>query len=74
MLLEAAEAVGVPDYVDENLSSLFDIIGYYYCVALISLSDYRQEDCIKMLWDKVDYHIENYDKKTAVHSTFYCAT
>lgn len=52
-----------PDYVDENLSSLFDIIGYYYCVALISLSDYRQEDCIKMLWDKVYYHIENYDKK-----------
>lgn len=52
-----------PDYKDKTLFTIFDIIGYYYCIALISLSDYRQEDCIKMLWDKVDYHIQNYNKK-----------
>ncbi len=27
----------------------FDITGYYYCIALISFSDYRQEDCFAML-------------------------
>ena len=27
----------------------FDIIGYYYCVALISQTDYRAEDCKNML-------------------------
>lgn len=28
----------------------FDLVGYYYCIALISLSDYRKEDCEKQLW------------------------
>jgi len=32
----------------------FDITGYYYCLALISLSDYRKEDCEKQLWETVD--------------------
>ena len=31
---------------------------YYYCYALISLSDYRQEDCEKLLWDTINYFIE----------------
>ncbi len=32
----------------------FDITGYYYCLALISLSDYRKEDCEKQLWTTID--------------------
>lgn len=52
-----------PDYKDRTLFTIFDTIGYYYCVALISQSDYRQEDCIKLLWELVDYHIENNNKK-----------
>lgn len=32
----------------------FDIRGYYYCLALISLSDYRKEDCEKQLWTTID--------------------
>lgn len=35
----------------------FDSITYYYCCALISLSDYRQKDCEKQLWDTVNYFI-----------------
>lgn len=50
--------INIP-YYDENTKSLkFDIIGYYYCYALISLSDYRLEDCKKQLWDTVNYFIE----------------
>lgn len=36
----------------------FDITGYYYCIALISLADHRQDDCEKRLWDTVDMFIE----------------
>ena len=36
----------------------FDSITYYYCCALISLSDYRQKDCEKRLWNIVNYFIE----------------
>jgi hypothetical protein len=32
----------------------FDLVGYYYCIALISLSDYRKEDCEKQLWLTID--------------------
>ena len=31
---------------------------YYYCYELISLSDYRHEDCEKLLWDTINYFIE----------------
>ena len=30
----------------------------FYCYALISLSDYRQEDCQKQLWYAVDDFME----------------
>ena len=43
----------------------FDSIRYYYCVALISQSDYRQSDCEQLLWELVDYHIKH-DKKYEV--------
>lgn len=48
----------IPYYDDKSKSLKFDIIGYYYCYALISLSDYRQKDCEKLLWDTVSYFIE----------------
>lgn len=32
----------------------FDITGYYYCLALISLSDHRKEDCEKQLRTTID--------------------
>lgn len=37
----------------------FDIKGYYYCLALISLSDYRKEDCEKQLWTTIDQFFKN---------------
>lgn len=36
----------------------FDIAGYYYCIALISLSDYRKEDCEKQLRETTKQFIE----------------
>ena len=36
----------------------FDIAGYYYCIALISLSDYRNEDCEKQLRETTRQLIE----------------
>ena len=47
-----------PPCDDSNWSLKFDITGYYYCYALLSLSDYRKEDCEKQLWAAIDYHIE----------------
>ncbi|MBQ5918936.1 MAG: hypothetical protein IIW92_10285 [Lachnospiraceae bacterium] len=52
----------IPPYENSTWSLVFDITAYYYCYALISLSDYRQEDCEKQLWEAVNYNIEN-DKK-----------
>ncbi len=46
-----------------NLNKIsFDSIIYYYCVALISQSDYRQSDCEQLLWELVDYHIKHDEK------------
>lgn len=50
--------MNVPIYDEESRNLQFDIIAYYYCCALISLSDYRQKDCEKRLWDIVNYFIE----------------
>ncbi len=49
----------IPPYDDPNRSLTFDIPAYYYCLALISLSDYRQKDCEKQLWTTIHYHLEN---------------
>lgn len=49
----------IPRFDDERQRFVFDCITYYYCCALISLSDYRQADCEKRLWDTVNYFIEN---------------
>ncbi|MCM1082470.1 MAG: hypothetical protein NC393_03310 [Clostridium sp.] len=48
----------IPSYNDKSGSLEFDITAYYYCCALISLSDYRQGDCEKQLWNIVRYFIE----------------
>lgn len=48
----------IPPFEDKNWSLKFDIPAYYYCLALISLSDYRPEDCEKQLWDTMNYLIE----------------
>lgn len=48
----------IPIYDEKNKKLKFDITSYYYCYALISLSDYRQEDCEKRLWDTINYFIE----------------
>lgn len=37
----------------------FDITSYYYCVALISLSDYRVEECKESLSKISKYHLNN---------------
>ena len=55
----------IPPYQDSTWALKFDIKGYYYCLALISLSDYRQEDCEKQLWNTVYYHLEH-DKVDAL--------
>lgn len=43
----------IPPFDDKYWTG-FDIAGYYYCLALISLSDYRKEDCEKQLWTTID--------------------
>ena len=48
----------IPYYDDKRESLEYDIKAYYYCYVLISLSDYRQEDCEKLLWDTISYFIE----------------
>ena len=42
---------------------LYDVIGYYYCIALISQSDYRQADCERLLWKAVNHNIEQFKRK-----------
>lgn len=49
----------IPDYDYVGWSLKFDITGYYYCIALISQSDYRHDECETQLWNSVNYHIEN---------------
>ncbi len=48
---------------EKTKKQMYDITSFYYCYALISLSDYRKEDCEKRLWDAVNYLIENEDHK-----------
>ncbi|SCY12128.1 hypothetical protein SAMN02910451_01440 [Butyrivibrio hungatei] len=48
----------IPPFDDEYWFG-FDIAGYYYCLALISLSDYRREDCEKQLWTTVDQFFDH---------------
>lgn len=55
-----------PDYEDKNWSLKFDITGYYYCIALISQSDYRRNECERQLWNSANYHIENDPDKGAI--------
>lgn len=48
----------IPQYNHKRHCLDFDIVAYFYCYALISLSDYRQEDCQKQLWYAVDDFME----------------
>ena len=42
----------------EQFWNRFDVTGYYYCLALISLSDYRKEDCEAQLWKTIGQFAE----------------
>ena len=48
-----------PNFSEKEWYYFYDIIGFYYCVALISQSDYRKEDCEARLWTIVDSFIKN---------------
>lgn len=37
----------------------FDIIGYYYCIALISQSDYRIDDCKNRILEICRFYVQN---------------
>ena len=37
----------------------FDIAGYYYCLALISLSDYKKKECEEQLWVTIRQFIKS---------------
>ena len=50
-----------PEYDKSEKRLIFDITGYYYCCALISLSDYRKKDCEDLLWNIVRFFIK-YDE------------
>ncbi|MBQ7776002.1 MAG: hypothetical protein IJ379_08770 [Lachnospiraceae bacterium] len=43
-----------------------DIMGYYYCIALVSQAMYRREDCLVYLEDLCNYFLENLPEKTDV--------
>lgn len=55
----------IPQYNQKRRCLDFDIVAYFYCYALISLSDYRQEDCQKQLWCAVNDFIEK-DQSMAI--------
>ncbi len=48
----------IPPFDVQYWVGCFDIRGYYYCLALISLSDYRKEDCEKQLWTTIDQFLK----------------
>ena len=56
----------VPCIDDKQEYFGFDSITYYYCCALISLSDYRQKDCEKLLWNIINYFIEKDKDKGSI--------
>lgn len=56
-------ATYIPPFEEEYWNVSFDIRAYYYCYALISLSDHRHEDCERQLWDAVNRHIEEEEDK-----------
>ena len=49
----------MPPFEDKYWTGIFDITGYYYCLALISLSYYRKEDCEKQLWTTIEQFIQH---------------
>ena len=56
----------IPPFEEKYYALSFDIPAYYYCLALISFSDYRHEDCEKQLWTNVHCHIEKDEDKGIV--------
>ena len=57
----------LPSYNEETGSLEFDIKAYYYCYALISLSDYRQDECEKQLWNTIHYFMEKDKDKCRIY-------
>lgn len=48
---------------ENHIMSGFDIVGFYYSVALISQCTYRRNDCLAFLEKLTDYEIQNLDDK-----------
>lgn len=49
----------IPPFSEKYWIGKFDIKGYYYCLALLSLSEHRKDECETQLWSTVDQFIEH---------------
>ena len=48
-------------YPDPSFSFSFDTIGFSYSIALISISDYRRQDCLELLDRVTQYYVKTKD-------------
>lgn len=60
VLLEACRDY-YPDRTVPINKDRFDIIGFYYSIALISISDYRRQDCLELLDHVTQYYVKTKD-------------
>ena len=52
---------------DENfILSGFDMVGFYYSIALISQSEHRRSDCLSLLDKLTNYAIANLDDRSVL--------
>lgn len=57
VLLEACKDY----YPDPAFKYNFDTIGFSYCIALISISDHRRQDCLALLDRVTQYYVKTKD-------------
>lgn len=50
-------------YCTDDYGIDFDVVGYYYAVALLSQSEYRRDACLSLLDKLVDYETANLAQK-----------
>lgn len=60
VLLEACRDY-YPDRTVPINKDRFDIIGFFYSIALISISDYRRQDCLELLDHVTQYYVKTKD-------------
>lgn len=60
VLLEACRDY-YPDRTVPINKDRFDIIGFYYSIALISISNYRRQDCLELLDHVTQYYVSTKD-------------